>query len=706
MKLISLLKSITFFWLISFLIVFILYGCLLMTVSFTGILFMTENVKKLESDKYTSLIKSDIQNQFISANYTASYLIEFIESNILCQTDYLIHNVSDIYLVDDNGGFVNFASSILKLDDLIFYVRYAELKPSVVMIRTTSQSTLEYLVFKPDGSMHAWKINSTLNMIDKESHRQRVPAGVYKFDSEWMTVPVENKMTTIDFYFSGGGTQAISFSKPVFFANNTVRGVLNLCFGSKMTNSYLKTFIEMDEKKNIKQVFLYDHFGNIVAVSLKDYEENNSGELINVLSKFNNNTLIKEVYEKKNYDKIIIYNEYFLKFVPVEFDEKEIFCLVVLLDKNKINKPSMYVILITSCSFFLILVFSVVFIILIGVLIYLNLKSLKKNIHFVNELEFDKITEKSTKWLFTEFEFLMKPFYAMAKSLKSKTSFLSPIFNKNYDDDDDSSKDESSSRRSSDKTSSYTMPSINNRTNLGTQVEKNVSFIIIQTEVEVEIFNEICKQIESTRKTKELYFDIFSQEIRIGFNTGVFNDNNYVSSPIVAFRFLIDHIVKLKEKYKLKITFLYDSTNCFIVGSERVKSVQFRGDIFNQYNILKNNNNFDKIYLLHKPAMKLKDKVEFSPSKLVEFKNNYKFIYSYVSVMKQQRSDEWMYELASQENIKTKNNEILCCDELLKNNFDNLKEYKGKNELLLKLKSKYTLGITNFDDLARLINFS
>lgn len=276
-----------------------------------------------------------------------------------------------------------------------------------------------------------------MNNINESLYTVTAPIPTYDITKkDWYYISKNSGKEAWTVYFSGYVNQAMSYSRPIFFANGTMKATLNSCFDYTITRDFLKSFLKSENL----DIIITEANGDLISHTIDNVNITNQiwnpaksrweGVKINAM---NSSDKIKEVYVNYINNKNAIINvegsQFYAQYPQISND----WMVAILLDKYNTDLPfysSLIANLFSYVIFFIIAIFFANLLMIIVTKLYfspvdsriqnmLYFGDIEKNPIFIPS-EFSLIYKNSNKISHLHKELLNWLPYNLTKSLKTE----------------------------------------------------------------------------------------------------------------------------------------------------------------------------------------------------------------------------------------------------------------------------------------------
>lgn len=349
------LCSITFIGILVTTILILLTGGSILMISIIFSVNSLNNSVKYKKNEISTIISERVQNYITLGPKSISYFKELESIHGNGKNEYSLSNDVNnpsVVVLGENYDYFKSVSSYIKSKD-IFYGRYAEpTNRAIALLYYPDTGGIMYVSFPQDKSIHYssirnYEVNSTKFAIT-------VPPGYYSFyGRDWYNISKSTLKPSWLIYFNGGDTKAISYSEPIFFQNETFKGIMNVCFKHGFSNVVLKEVINEFDIKSHVDIILLESNGDIIS---------------STINKLNTSILVwnegKGVYESekvniKKYDGFYskLYTNYvkgklsdigsrYVKYDDINLEDSNKWILITMLKKSELQAPFIIVLII------------------------------------------------------------------------------------------------------------------------------------------------------------------------------------------------------------------------------------------------------------------------------------------------------------------------------------------------------------------------
>jgi len=662
------LWSLWFVLIFLFVLPFTLFSVTLICGSFT-----TQWISK---NKLTSNILDKISTDVLSGiNLQIGNVINYQESfnNMLSGNEYNIYNDSSILLA---GNFIEFGQSFMKSQDILLLVRYCETNHKCITI-TRDSGEMSYTFFPVDGRVVSCS-------LDYESCKELRPIGTYKIlTKDYYFNPISTNISSWDVYWSkaDGGSRAISFSKPYHFIDGNIKSIINICFSTSKTDKLLVD-IKSKNENFIKGIILFDFNGVIISNSY-NHTLNKKNEIVTVFDENNNDTYSKSIFQNTRFGEFVTYERSYIKYSKIQDDQGfDKFILAVIMDKNEIDKPSI-INLLSSIGFFVVVItVCLIFIVIVSIYVHKCSNSLLHLIRYAKNFNFEigqvRREESCLNSCFIyEFKQLLFEFIKLEDKLKEATAFVPKDFKEGVVVDKDESPDSSNSSSSIFSIDSSESTKRFKKYDIGTKVEFSSIVCILFGDYLSETYKICCEVLKNILYNK-------GRIIPSGSDNAIYIKFDIERKETLRKRSIMFALEILKRNKYLKIAIEFSDFEVVVCGTKFEKYV-----IVEKANLLKTIceiGDYGKIYTIFENFIGYDKDYYFNPIEFLIYKKNVRAIAEISLIESKWENKEWLYEYCNDQIKKEKSIEKDVLLSFYDNNTTKIKEYKGENKVLLRIK--------------------
>lgn len=272
---------------------------------------------------------------------------------------------SKVTIMDDSHQYLKTVESYVKSNNLLIG-RYVEMDINGLAAMYENNATT-YVSINSDKSLYTYyPPTDNIYSINDTEYIKTVSAGQYGiYTKEWFADAYNTGKESWSIYFQGALKQAISFSKPLYFQNDTMKGIWNACFTCEITTDFLEKF----RRTNDIEILMLEANGDMIVTTIPDVNVSKlvwiaaksrwEGRKINAVD--STNPLIRDVYlNYLNNSKNEVVDSKYVKYASLSIFKSNSWIIAVMTDKFATDWPFYSTLIINVVILFVFLVLSLI----------------------------------------------------------------------------------------------------------------------------------------------------------------------------------------------------------------------------------------------------------------------------------------------------------------------------------------------------------